>query len=282
MNKREFYAALIANNLNHHSAHFEPLMKDTIRYSLTFIADYNDVLPGSSRIGGTPDLPEDIKWPTDNQGNYLSFIAQLSMQEIKPFDTYHVLPDTGYLFFFYDADQGMGGYSLEEKHLFRVIYYNSVEPNFSFPDFPESMKENARYEPCALSYETQVSMPYKWGKAFSFLTSEERDVYGDRVWRDREINKTLGHADILQGEMEEFCQIVTNEKFTGDFKEFETPEYAALRAHAKDWLLLLQVDSNREKNLMMWGDFGRLYFWIRKQDLEKRNFDNCWCVLQDL
>jgi hypothetical protein len=38
MNKQEFYAALAANNLNHHSAHVEPLMNDTIRYNLTFIA----------------------------------------------------------------------------------------------------------------------------------------------------------------------------------------------------------------------------------------------------
>jgi uncharacterized protein YwqG len=282
MNKQEFYAALTANNLDHHRSNFESLMKDTIRYNLTFIADYNDVLPGSSRIGGTPDLPEDITWPVDNQGNYLSFIAQLSMREIKPFDTYDVLPASGYLYFFYDANQGMGGYSLEEKHLFRVIYYDGSEEDLRFPDFPESMEEKAMYTPCSLSCETQVSMPYKWGKAFSFLTSEERDVYGGQVWKDVECNKTLGHADNIQGEMEAFCQVVTHEAFTGDFKKYDAPEYAGLMADAKDWLLLLQVDSNEQKNFMMWGDLGRLYFWIRKQDLEKRNFDNCWCVLQDM
>ncbi|MEM9093270.1 MAG: DUF1963 domain-containing protein [Cyanobacteria bacterium P01_F01_bin.53] len=29
-----------------------------------------------------------------------------------------------------------------------------------------------------------------------------------------------------------------------------------------------------------WGDSGRLYFWIRKQDLVKRDFSNIWCEMQ--
>ncbi|RBL89779.1 YwqG family protein [Chitinophaga flava] len=280
MNKQEFYAALTANNLDKYKPQFEALMKDTIRYNLTPISDYNDVQPGASRIGGTPDLPESIAWPTDNKGNYLSFIAQLRLQEIKPFDTYNVLPDAGYLFFFYDADQSMGGYSPDERHLFSVIYFEGAEEDLRFPDFPESL--SAQYAPCALSFETQVSMPYKWGKEFSFLSSEERDTYGEQIWKEAETNKTLGHADILQGEMETLCQIVTNKEFTGDFNKFNGPEYDELRAGAKDWQLLLQVDSNEGNANMMWADLGRLYFWIKKQDLKEKNFDNCWCVLQDM
>ncbi|MBC9929131.1 YwqG family protein [Chitinophaga qingshengii] len=282
MNKQLFYNALTASNLDKHKPQMDALMKDTIRYHLTPIQDYNDVPAGSSRIGGTPDLPEHIAWPVDNKGDYLSFIAQLHLPEIKPFDTYHILPDTGYLFFFFDANQSMGGYSKEEKHLFRVIYFDGTAAELSFPDFPESLSDEACFSPCALSFETQVSMPFKWSKAFSFLSSEERDVYGEQVWKDEETNKTLGHADNLQSEMEMFCQIVTHEDYTGDFSMFEDPAYDELRANAGDWQLLLQVDSNQEHANMMWADMGRLYFWIRKQDLEKKNFDNCWCVLQDM
>jgi uncharacterized protein YwqG len=31
---------------------------------------------------------------------------------------------------------------------------------------------------------------------------------------------------------------------------------------------------------MMWGDAGRLYFWIRKQDLAEQSFDAVWAILQ--
>jgi uncharacterized protein YwqG len=31
---------------------------------------------------------------------------------------------------------------------------------------------------------------------------------------------------------------------------------------------------------IVWGDFGMLYFWIRRNDLVDRRFDRCWMALQ--
>ena len=45
-------------------------------------------------------------------------------------------------------------------------------------------------------------------------------MYGEWVWKDTEINKTLGHPDILHGEMEE--------------KDFEEATEYLLRAYALD------------------------------------------------
>jgi uncharacterized protein YwqG len=30
----------------------------------------------------------------------------------------------------------------------------------------------------------------------------------------------------------------------------------------------------------MWGDAGRVYFWIRRQDLAATDFECAWAVLQ--
>jgi uncharacterized protein YwqG len=30
----------------------------------------------------------------------------------------------------------------------------------------------------------------------------------------------------------------------------------------------------------MWGDCGMLYFWIRRDDLARRDFSGAWVVLQ--
>jgi hypothetical protein len=46
-----------------------------------------------------------------------------------------------------------------------------------------------------------------------------------------------------------------------------------------DWILLLQLDSDDDAG-MMWGDVGMLYFWIKREDLKKENFDNVWMILQ--
>ena len=46
-----------------------------------------------------------------------------------------------------------------------------------------------------------------------------------------------------------------------------------------DWQLLFQLDSD-ESMEMMWGDAGRIHFWIREQDLKNRDFGQVVLVLQ--
>jgi uncharacterized protein YwqG len=31
---------------------------------------------------------------------------------------------------------------------------------------------------------------------------------------------------------------------------------------------------------MMWGDVGRLYYWIKQSDLHERNWELVWLILQ--
>lgn len=282
MDRNKFYAALSSNNLEQYTPQFDALMKDSIRYTLTPLEAGVAPVIGSSRMGGTPDLPAGIEWPIDNNGYSPAFIAQLNLKEMKPFDTYHLLPDSGILFFFYDAEQTMGGYSLEEKHLFKVIYFDGNSDALTPTPFPEDIPDFGQFNACQLTFSTEISMPYRWGKNFSFLNSEERDIYGGKVYPESQVNKTFGHADILQSEMEEMCEAVMSPEINGDFKKLDLPEFAAQKEAAKDWILLMQVDSNERTTRMRWSDMGRLYFWIKKHDLEQRNFENVWCILQDM
>jgi uncharacterized protein YwqG len=75
------------------------------------------------------------------------------------------------------------------------------------------------------------------------------------------------------------CQLVTHGLYCGDDRFAADPRVPALRAGARDWRLLLQVDSDDE-SAMMWGDAGRLYFWIRRQDLALARFDAAWVITQ--
>jgi uncharacterized protein YwqG len=54
---------------------------------------------------------------------------------------------------------------------------------------------------------------------------------------------------------------------------------ADLQEGITDWRLLLQIDSDDSLGTM-WGDAGRIYFWIREQDLKNRDFAKVWLVLQ--
>lgn len=42
---------------------------------------------------------------------------------------------------------------------------------------------------------------------------------------------------------------------------------------AVKWRLLLQIDSEEGKTGMMWGEVGRIYYWIHEDDLAKLCFD---------
>jgi uncharacterized protein YwqG len=96
---------------------------------------------------------------------------------------------------------------------------------------------------------------------------------------DDNLNKMLGYADNIQNEMELECELVTNGLSIDDPKNYKGPRAKALEPGARNWRLLLQLDSNEEAE-MMWGDLGRIYFWIKKDDLRDRQFDKCWFAFQ--
>ena len=92
-------------------------------------------------------------------------------------------------------------------------------------------------------------------------------------------HKLLGYPNIIQGEMQLECQLASNGIYIGDSTGYNNPMIPSLKNGAMNWRLLLQIDSD-DRTGMMWGDAGRLYFWILKQDLKNCNFDNVWMILQ--
>jgi uncharacterized protein YwqG len=92
-------------------------------------------------------------------------------------------------------------------------------------------------------------------------------------------HKLLGHADPIQGEMELECELVTHGIHCGDPKGYADPRAKELEKNAHEWWLLLQVDSD-DRASMMWADLGRVYFWIREEDLRERRFERAWAILQ--
>ena len=49
----------------------------------------------------------------------------------------------------------------------------------------------------------------------------------------------------------------------------------------ENWRLLLQLDTIQQGKFSLdFGDYGRVYFYIRTEDLAARRFDRVWLVLQ--
>ncbi len=255
------------------------MSRPTVRLQLTSDAEESISL-GSSRIGGIPDLPPKCAWPTERDTiTPLSFIAQINLLEISAFDEQDFLPKKGILYFFYSAEQDAWGYDSQDADKFKVLFFEGNSGTLQPVPFPEKLEEEARFATCALLPQQEISFSFD-ATEFELLTEEEQETIFALIDQGHQINKMLGYADAIQGEMELECELVTNGLYCGDSSGYNDPRAKVLEPKAADWLLLLQVDSNEAENGMIWGDAGRLYFWIKKQDLLARNFDKIWCVLQ--
>jgi len=112
------------------------------------------------------------------------------------------------------------------------------------------------------------------------MTREEGHAYASVLpTEDSTVNRLLGHPDPVQGDMQLECQLVANGLYCGNLSRYQDPRAAQLEPGAADWRLLFQVDSQDEAG-MMWGDLGRLYYWIRHEDLIAGHWDCTWLILQ--
>ncbi len=241
-----------------------------------------DFTIGQSKIGGEPDLPKNIEWFKEDNGKRLSFIAQINFSELSKLDISQNLPSSGIIYFFYSAGQETAGFDIKDKDKFKVFFYDGDVKELKRQNFPNDLAQHSRYRPCKLKMQSSISLPNEEHPSIKGKLNEvEIEKYYEAVEDlDVEANKILGYADNIQGSMELECQLVTNGLYCGDATGYNDPRAKALEKGAYDWTLLFQVDSNYEEAGMMWGDMGRLYFWIKKEDLKNKIFDHCWLISQ--
>lgn len=252
--------------------------KNSIVIELDAEADSDAI--GASRVGGDPDLPAEQEWFTNpDNGEPLNFVAQINCAEISDFDTDKKLPEKGILYFFYDLEAFNWGFDPKDGAGSRVYYYDGSMAQLERKPCPEGIR---RFEPSALTFSSQISLPeYSSQLVETSLSEDEYERYLDVV-DELELDgehKLLGHSNNIQNGMELQCELVRNGIYCGTASAYNDPRVAELAAGRFDWQLLFQIASYDEDS-MQWGDDGRLYFWIRSEDLENKDFDKAWQILQ--
>ena len=238
----------------------------------------------TTRFGGEPDLPPDLEWPSWDSAP-LIFVAQLALSDIGPTAVAGELPPDGVLSFWYAGSEKAWGFDPREHGASRVFFFPSGTELRTRPQQP-GLPDEGPLRACTWSTTPELTIP-PWEsptvEAWQ-LTKQERERYFDlqdwlRVGDDVAIHRLLGHPEPVQDDMRLECQLVTNGLYCGDATGYEDPRAEMLSAGAADWRLLLQIDSD-EKLGSEWGDAGRVYFWIRKQDLAAERFDAAWHIMQ--
>lgn len=247
---------------------------------------------GRSHFGGLPDLPDDAEYPSfvcstfeddEELQRPLHFLAQIDCAEASKFDKSGLLPKSGLLLFFYRCDSSRWGFDPEDRGSARVIYVESPGRG----KIRKTPGDVEVFPELGLEYTTEISYP-----DFEQLYDMDRSLAADYekyeaarqklgVDEPQNCHKLLGWPDTIQGAMELECELVSRGYYLGHGYP-KLPDMDKISRDAIDeWLLLFQLDTVSDGDFeLMFGDCGRIYFFIRREDLAARRFDDVWMVLQ--
>lgn len=219
--------------------------------------------PGFSKLGGEPQLPDFLPWPT-TRGRPCAFLVQIELSALQSHAPPDWLPDAGFLFAFVDLEAH--GFADQVTVLFHRDSSGQPRP-------PPA--RGLRYPERPAAFEPYMSMPsLDWmGVDLSEIdvTEDELDELSalpDEPFGDEIQHRIGGYPSELQGgQMAVECELIRRGLPAGGETEV-TP--AILRA-SKSWRMLFQIDSDPALK-MNWGDGGRLYVFVREQDAKAGDF----------
>ena len=262
------------------------------------IAGNTEEVLGGTRFGGRPDVPKDFVWPTFETATIfddivkerpLSFMAQFRCADLAPYDTEALLPKTGILSFFYETLSMEWGYSPENKGCSRVYWFPAED--LQQAQFPSELEEDCRFPALAIQFSSEINVPslediydkidtrnLDWQEYTSYC-----EQIGNVSQTQNEVSKLLGWADVIQNSMTIECELVSQgyEMGYGVQDIPKTVIEQAEQTSLEQWQLLFQLDTvENDTFCLMFGDCGRIYYYIKTEDLKQKRFENHWLVLQ--
>lgn len=255
---------------------------------------------GTSKIGGKPDLPKDFQWFYYKGEDYkkivenrpLSFLMQINCEEVHKYDKESLLPEKGMLYFFYELFTMTWGFSPQDRGSAKVFYYDGEIEDLVPADFPEAMDKDCIIPESKIDFESMNDYPIDF---LDYYDPDDSDEEMERKEKEFEkdleelgykadTTKLLGHPELIQGEYWEECEGVARKNIyygSAPIKYGSNEVKKSIKENAKDWILLMQVSELEIGDYgLYFGDSGKIYFNIRKEDLKNKNFDNVWLILQ--
>lgn len=254
--------------------------------ALDIVGD-TEYVQGGTRFGGHPDVPPDFAWPAYND-RPLAFLAQFDCASLAQHDLDHLLPDHGVLSFFYELESQRWGFDPADKGCCRVYWFEDASL-LNPAGFPSGLAKDYRF-PMLHVYCTQKKSISGEDDYYELSHHADLEENFQAVWETMEVegeeHKLLGWPDTIQGSMPIECDLASQGYWMGGGggPGIPIPEEAFTQAQEsamERWVLLLQLGyvSFEDFNLMF-GDMGRIYFYIQKEDLAAGRFDRAWLILQ--
>lgn len=255
---------------------------------------------GTSKVGGKPDLPKDFQWFYYEGEDYkkrvvnrpLSFLMQINCEEVHKYDKESLLPEKGMLYFFYELFTMTWGFSPQDKGSAKVFYYDGNTEELVSTDFPKDMDKDCIIPESKINFESMNDYPIDYYDCYDVDDSDEEmdrkekelEKELDKLGYKADTTKLLGHPELIQGEYWEECEGVAGKNIyygSAPIKYGSNEVKKSIKENAKDWILLMQMSELEIGDYgLYFGDSGKIYFNIRKEDLKNKNFDDVWLILQ--
>lgn len=206
----------------------------------------------------------------------------LDLAEVTSNESDLALPPAGLLNFFYDAtEQETWGFDPNDAGSWRVI---PADPATARP--MNAPPEAQTFTEIPLRGEALVTHPGFDEPPIREILDHHRDACFDLEealdpggWPERQLHQIGGWPHLEQGSLWLEAQLASNGLYVGNSDGYRDPRASELQDGADDWVLLAQIDTDEAAG-WMWGDVGKLYFVIRRQDLAASDFDKVWMILQ--
>lgn len=241
----------------------------------------------NSRFGGIPYVPKGSVWPTWETQSFWPFgrtkkllhLATINCADTSACDIEGVLPREGLLQFWYAENQPWG-FDPKDRGGYRVDY---IMPGTKL-ELAQPPGKLEIFESCRVKVVQEPSLPNtEWISEFAAEYNEFAELDG---YQELEIemqsggpHQMLGYASPVQMPMELECEMVSNGVYCGGSavyrdrrKEFESG--------ARDWRILLELETDFDGPGWMWGDLGKVFYWIKRDALAAREFEKCWGIMQ--
>jgi len=293
---QQAYQLIDSKNLGRIAEHLKQALKPAIRMDSSLVSGHP--LPvGVSKLGGFPDLPSSLAWPTC-KGVPMVFLAQIQLQEIVPYDIEHLLPSYGFLFFFCQS-QGLAQapdtkvweyIDPYEPDSWSVLFFAGKGTDLRPTNAPPGLAPEALLPSCSLHFGTTLRLPSLGGSVITslHLAKEERKQYGDLLadFDDMFLGTAdhvyhhhwlLGYPPPSDNDPALVCQMAYLHITPSQWTHLDEGTQKAIKTDALEWVHLLVMDTD-EYAQVTWGDYGSLSYWIKRTDLRRQYFEECWAT----
>ena len=236
---------------------------------------------GSSKLGGQPDLPDNLNWPTvDNKP--MVFFGQVNLSEIKDLDKENILPKNGILYFFTyfpnpDSEDEADYSFLTAKKQYKVLYSDGDNSQIKPRNFPDSLITTHRFPEMPIRFQLVYRIPVTnetWKYENAKLNEKDAELFDRFTEPSDNCDMILGTPNPIQYGVD----------YDWAFSYLGMTDYKNPQVKSK-------VDAIRPEfinlfSFQMIDRFDKIgipncYFGIRKQDLADKKFDNVVLVFQD-